>query len=121
MPVFHEVSDTKIFEVSPPPELHRMLGAVNTIINYCNNDDQCKRDIEQWIKECYVEKKVTKKGCFFRGNACKKLLDSVDKLRSKKNIHHIKYVQLLQDLKNVIHDCFGNELKPSFEKIIEHF
>ena len=61
------------------------------------------------------------KACSFEGNACKKLLDSVDKLRSKKNIHHIKYVQLLQDLKNVIYGCFGNELKPSFEKSIENF
>lgn len=42
-------------------------------------------------------------------------------LRSKKNIHLIKYVQLLNDLKDVIHDCFGNLLRSTFEKSIENF
>lgn len=33
----------------------------------------------------------------------------------------MKYVQLLEDLKNVIHDCFGNYLEPTFDKSIEKF
>ena len=121
MPVFHEISDRKILDLLPPPELHLMLGAVNSIINHICNDEQCKTDADQWIKECFVERKVTYHGCSLEGNACKKLLNSIDTLRSKNNIFVMKYVQLLKDLKDVIHDCFGNDLKPKFARSIEKF
>ena len=121
MPVFHEISDRKILDLLPPPELHLMLGAVNSIINHICNDEQCKTDADQWIKECFVERKVTYHGCSLEGNSCKKLLNSIDTLRSKNNIFLMKYVQLLEDLKDVIHDCFGNDLKPKFARSIEKF
>lgn len=121
MPVFHEITDKRILDLLPPPELHLMLGAVNSIISHICNDEHCKKDADEWIKECYVERKVTYHGCSLEGNSCKKLLNSLDSLRSKKNIFLMKYVQLLEDLKNVIHDCFGNYLEPTFDKSIEKF
>lgn len=120
-PIFSEgfTGLTHVLEILTPPELHLMLGEVNKIIEFALAE--CPLVILSWIKKCSVQRQITKSGPSFNGNACKKLLDNLDSLRASSTIECLKYVQALQDFKNVVHHCFGEILRPSYEINIEKF
>lgn len=108
-----------ILEIMPPPELHLLLGVVNTIFNHMLAEYE---DISlAWAKSCHVVREVRNGNSGFNGNSCKKLLDKVDDLRAICPIGCLKFVQVLQAFHSVVKACFSTELEPNYERSIKDF
>lgn len=105
-PIFSGNPDKLIIEIIPPPELHLMLVVVNTLYNYMLKEFQ--HDAEEWVKSCNVSKDLVNGASAFAGNACKTLLNKIDILREKCNIHCLKYVKCFSDFSNFVNSCFFN-------------
>lgn len=120
LPVFSMLDPCKeIIEIIPPPELHLLLGGVNTIFNKMLIDFESVS--LEWAKICNVERSFTHGSLSFEGNQCKKLIDNVDKLRAICGIDSLKFVKAFESLKKVVDSCFSSKLKDTFEKDIEEF
>ncbi|KAJ8671941.1 hypothetical protein QAD02_003200 [Eretmocerus hayati] len=79
-PLFTGEDETEVIARIPPPELHIMLGAFDTL--YKNMLLMFPDESIQWAKDCHVMRQVTHGGePAFAGNACRKLLKNVDLLR----------------------------------------
>lgn len=109
----------RFIDIVPPPELHLMLGVVNTIYDHIH--DAFNNEALAWAKSCNVEKSVTQAGAGFNGNACKKLLDRLDVLRASCPIGCLKFVKALDDFQSVVKSCFGQHLDPNFEISLLNF
>lgn len=118
-PIFTGNPDTLIIEIIPPPELHLMLGVVNTLYNHMLKEFQ--HDAEEWAKSCNVSKDFVHGASAFAGNACKTLLNRIDILRAKCNIHCLKYVKCFSDFSNVVNSCFSTFLDEKFEVYVSQF
>lgn len=109
----------KILNYIPPPELHLLLGAVNTIF------DKMSAEFEgvslMWAKQCNVSKACAYGNYAFVGNDCNKLLNSLDILDSMKILGVCKYVELLRNLKKVVDGCFSVRLDPEFKDYLKSF
>ena len=124
-PVVKREKNTKIIDIIPPPELHLMIGVVNTLVNHMQ---QKFEDITHlWIKSCGVERQITHGGSGFNGNSCKDLLEAKNTEKLKKfceeneNDECLKYVSVFESFKDVVDDCFSNELKPTYAESIMKF
>lgn len=112
--------DTNVMDIiPPPPELHLMIGVVNTIFEHMLV--AFNKETLQWAKSCNVEKSITHAGAGFNGNACKKLLEKLDVLRANSPIGCLKFVETLDRFHLVVKACFGQTLDPNFEKHINDF
>ena len=104
-----------ILELVPPPELHLMMGPVNTLYNalekVCDNSDE-------WLKSCHV-KRSDYHGGAFEGNDCRKLLKKVDWLR--KNTQNDIFSDAFQSFNDVVASCYGSQLAENYEDKIERF
>ncbi|KAJ8672281.1 hypothetical protein QAD02_003540 [Eretmocerus hayati] len=79
-PLFTGEDETEVIARIPPPELHIMLGAFDTL--YKNMLLMFPGESIQWAKDCHVMRQVTHGGePAFAGNACRKLLNNVGLLR----------------------------------------
>ena len=118
-PISSGDKNTKILDIIPPPELHLMLGVVNTMVDKMSVEfEQITND---WIKESNVKREVTHGGTGFNGNSCKILLSKIDILRTKSNLQCLKYVNAFSSFKNVVHDCFGSALNAHYMRSIDKF
>lgn len=119
-PIFSGDKDMKLLKIVPPTELHLMLGVVNTVVNKIETDFE--EEANSWIKQCQVKREFTSgSGSTFNGNACKILLEKIDILRASCSIGCLQYVDVMQKFNNVVHDCFGMQLRSSYEKSIDAF
>lgn len=118
-PIFTGQDETLILDIIPPPELHLLLGAVNTI--YKSMLTECETDSLAWAKKCNVNREFVHGSPAFVGNACKKLLEKVDVLRSLSCINCVKYVQCFKDLQIVVDSFFSINLKSNNTKSIDDF
>lgn len=118
-PAIGNVDDTRIIDIVTPPELHLMLGAVDTLYNhmFAKFEDQ----ILVWTKQCNVTREVTRGGSGFNGNSCKMLLTKLDSLRAMCPIGCLPYIKALDDFRLVVKSCFGEVLDPNFSNHIENF
>ncbi|CAH1105875.1 unnamed protein product [Psylliodes chrysocephalus] len=114
-PIFHGSKDSKILYLVPPPELHLLLGGVNTIVNHMFGDFE--KDAANWIKKCNVQREVRQGGAAFTGNSCKILLSKVDLLRANCELGCLS----LDCLGRVVHECFGMILRPNYKSAIADF
>lgn len=112
-------TDTAVLNIIPPPELHLLLGVVNTIFNHMLKEYNV--EALAWATRCHVQQQVTKKGTGFNGNGCETLLQNVDALRATCPVGCLKFVQALHDFKLVVSSCFGNVLDPPYVNHIEKF
>ncbi|KAJ6646662.1 Helicase required for RNAi-mediated heterochromatin assembly 1, partial [Pseudolycoriella hygida] len=121
MPLFTGASnlDERFIDIIPPPELHLMLGVVNTIYDHIHG--AFNNEALAWAKSCNVEKSVTQAGTGFNGNARKKLLEKLDILRAICPVGCLKFVKALEDFHSVVKSCFGQNLDPNFEKNLNDF
>lgn len=119
MPVFSGDSDQLILDIITPPELHLMIGVVNTI--YDHMIKEFNEDALQWAKACNVDRDVTYSGSSFNGNSCKRLLNKIDVLRANCSIGCVKFVKCLDDFGSVVSACFGKRLHSDFVEKIEAF
>lgn len=118
-PVFTGDDDKLILDIIPPPELHLMIGVVNSIYNHMLKESN--ESALLWAKSCHVERDVTNGGTSFNGNSCKKLLNNVDLLRSICPISCLKFVRTFDDFQIVVKSCFGKNLDPEFKSHIDTF
>ncbi|KAJ6637216.1 Protein doublesex [Pseudolycoriella hygida] len=79
-PIFSANPDKPIIDIIPPPELHLMLGVVNTIFDRIAYEFNA--EALAWAKTCNVERDIRNGNAGFNGNSCKKLLQKVDVLRA---------------------------------------
>lgn len=113
------MNSTQIIDIIPPPELHLMLGVVNTI--YKHMLGEFKYESLEWAKVCNVSREFVHGAPAFPGNSCKLLLEKTDKLRQLCSIGCLKYVKCFQDFAVVIESCFSTTLKPNYLDSIETF
>ena len=114
------IVDEKILFFIPPPELHLLLGAANTIF------DKMSAEYESvslaWAKKCNVSTRCTHGSRHaFIGNDCNKLLNSIDIWDSMSCLGICKYVEVLRKLKKVVDGCFSVILDPKFKEFIKSF
>lgn len=108
----------KILFFIPPPQLHLLLGATNTIFDkMCVENETVSLE---WAKKCNASRKSTE-GNFasFVGNDCDKLLKNIDCLESMKCFELCKYVEVLRKLKKVVNGCFSVNLDPQYKEYIQ--
>lgn len=117
-PIVSKTNDEmNVIELFPPPELHLMLGVVTSI--YMSLEKLFPDTAKRWLTSNHLEKNLGRAA--FQGNQCKKLLDSIDYLRSICDIGAVKYVSALKSFNDVVLSCFGIELKPDFKDKINKF
>lgn len=124
-PIVEIPSNKSILDVIPPPELHLLIGVVNTIINKMT--EIWKEEMEEWVRHCNVQREFVHGGWTeFEGNSCKTLIKNVDYLRAianrnEQNADCLLFVGALQSFNKVVDDCFGVQLKETFETSIDKF
>lgn len=118
-PLFTFKEDRLFLDIIPPPELHLMLGVVNTIFSHMLKEYE--QESLTWASACYVQREITHGVPAFKGNSCKKLLNNIDLLRSAQNLGVLKYVKAFDTFKKVVEACFGNNLEEGYKSRIEDF
>jgi hypothetical protein len=118
-PVFFGENDELILDIIPPPELHLMLGVVNTLFNHMASE--FSDAAWEWAKACNVERDVTNGGTGFNGNSCKTLLNKIDILRSGCPIGCLKFVRTFDNFRLVVKACFSTDLDPQYATHINNF
>lgn len=119
LPVFVGDENTLILDLIPPPELHLLLGAVNTLFTHMLkvNEKICLK----WAEKCNVQRQCVYGSPTFAGNACKILLEKVDILDGFKCLECVKFVDTFRKLKKVVNGCFSMKLDPNFVSFIREF
>ncbi|CAH0547097.1 unnamed protein product [Brassicogethes aeneus] len=118
-PLFSCAQETPVLQIIPPPELHLMLGVVNTLFGHMMKEFEAES--LAWAKACHAQREVTHGGHGFKGNSCRRLLSNVDVLRAKKKLGLLKYVKAFEDFNEVVKACFGNNLDENFATYINIF
>lgn len=118
-PVIQTGQDTLILDVIPPPELHLLLGVVNTL--FSNMMEEFKTEADNWAERCHVEQEMTHGSPSFKGNSCRVLLNNTDLLRSICSLGCLKYVDAFEKFNEVVKSCFTMDLDPKFAKCIDKF
>lgn len=117
LPLLKGDPNDRIIDILPPPELHLLLGPVNTIYNALVKEWP---DALNWAIRCHVEREAMHGGSF-NGNSCNILLSKVDILRSMAPLHCLKYVACFDAFKAVVSACYGQFLHPDYVKLINVF
>ena len=101
----------------PPPELHLLLGPVNTMYN---GIEKVWPGVTEWSSKHNVIRSEYHGG-MFEGNECRKLLKNIDSLWTLCPDEHSGYAQALEDFNEVVASCYGYDLEPDFEEKIAQF
>ena len=111
--------NTPVIEVLPPPELHLLIGPVNTLYDGLEN---VWPQSEEWLALCNV-KKSEYHGGKFEGNDSRKLLKKVDQLEGlcPTNGKVKKFAKTFMALNDVVSACYGFELAPDYQSKIRMF
>ena len=115
--VKHEDEDVEVIDILVPPELHLLIGVVNTLYSHMI---KVWPQANIWPKKCYVEKEAMHGGAF-NGNSCMTLLNNVDLLRSMCPIQCLRFVELFSLFKSIVKSCFSTTLLPDFRDHIHDF
>ena len=75
---------------------------------------------KKWLKDNSIQREDYRNGQL-NGNACKKLLEKLENLRSQVPRRLGKYIEALSLFNDVRKSCFGQDLLPSFKLDIERF
>ena len=112
--------NTPVIEVLPPPELHLLIGPVNTLYDGL---EKVWPQSEDWLKICNV-KKTDYHGGSFEGNDSRALLKKVDQLERfcpSNNPKVKKFAVAFKALNDVVSACYGFELAPDYDDKISKF
>ncbi|CAH0547206.1 unnamed protein product [Brassicogethes aeneus] len=96
-----------------PPELHFLLGTVNTLYN--NLLKAPPEVCNQWTTLCHIQREVIHEGSF-TGNSCKKLLINLDYLDKNLPINLLPYMTCLKAFNDVTKSTFKVTLDPNYKK-----
>ena len=101
----------------PPPELHLLMGPVNTLYVQLL---KISPDCERWSKHLHL-KREDYHGGLFNGNDCRKLLKNVSILEEIAPPKSVEFVTTFKAFNKVVEACYGRYLSPNFKEMIEHF
>ena len=118
-PLIETSVDKSFLEIIPPPELHLMLGVVNTLFSHLISGFE--QEALKWAELCNVQREITHGSPAFKGNSCKILLNKVDLLRTNCSLGCLKFVEAFQSLNKIVKACFSVNLDPDFTKYIAEF
>lgn len=128
-----------ILDRAPPPALHLTLGIVNDAVKRLEQID--RKLVKGWLKHVHL-KRSKQWGGHIDGNGCRVLLDHLSymkeiasgRLDSLDPMEEIVFreidikmsevlliVSMLESFAQVMHDCFGHELRDSYETSIATF
>ena len=113
----HPEKETTILKLIPPPELHLLIGVVNTIYRAMI---AAWPEGSKWFDLCYCHREGMHSGTF-TGNTCKVLLNKVDILASICPMHILPFVAAFRAFKRVVVSCFGYHLNATLKEDIEMF
>ena len=108
---------TDVLSVIPPPELHLLIGPVNTLYNELS---RIWDGSESWIKACNV-KRTEYHGGSFAGNDSRMLLKNVAKLKNLCPEYCTPFVQAFEAFNSVVSSCYGKTLLPDYVTNLEYF
>ena len=74
----------------------------------------------EWLQDNHIQRQDYRNG-ELNGNACKKVLKKLDKLRKKVPKRLLKFVAALEKFEIVRTSCFGQVLDPNFKTHIANF
>jgi len=120
-PIIHldEIDESlPVVNLVPPPELHLLSGPLNTIYN--GMKELFPVECEQWLGACHVQREGIHGGSF-TGNASRKLLLNVDKLRAIAPLNCLPFVETLHHFNSVVTGCYGFDLVEDYEQRIRLF
>ena len=100
-----------------PPELHLVIGPVNT---FYDSLEQVWPRSEDWLKLCYI-KKVEYHGGKFEGNNSRALFKKFDQLEGLCPLTSEKVFECLQGLEYIVAACYGYELAVDYVTKIKKF
>ena len=108
---------TLIILLVPPPELHLLLGPVNTL-----NEALSKLwpPCEQWIQKLHIKRDEYHGGAF-NGNDCRKLIKNVSVLEDIPPPEFHGFVDTFKSFDNVVKSCYGKELASNYKRTIYEF
>lgn len=116
-PILKHDDSTPIIDIIPPPELHLMMGTVNTLYNGLL---KIWPEAKRWPDACHVARECLHGGTF-NGNSSKKLLENVPKLRDICPPEAIVFADTFDAFSMVVDDCFGNQLSEDYQANINRF
>ena len=101
-----------------PPEMHLMTGTVNNTLASIDKEWLPKNSLDNWISDVKLER-----GQFgLNGNSARDLLNKhLSDLEDSVPLSCLKYVRILQALKEVKDACFSKELLPWYRQSIAKF
>jgi hypothetical protein len=110
-------NEKSVLELIPPPELHLLIGPVNTMYFGLK---KVWTDCDKWLKKCNVQQEAMHGGSF-NGNNCRTLLKKIDDLQAMCPIQCLPYVAAFRSFSKVVSSCYSNDLNPDFENHILDF
>lgn len=123
MPISMLPSLSEIVSYVAPPALHLLLGIFAWLFGHLCN---AFAGAEEWPKMLYLLREGYHGGKY-NGNACRKMLKNIHLLeellaaqkvsRSKTKLF-LLYISCFKALNNVVRDCFGKKLYPTWKKSI---
>ena len=108
---------TLILRVVPPPELHLLIGPVNTIYDELS---KVWPDCEEWIKRLSI-KREDYHGGQFNGNDSRKLMKNISILEEFAPSKVNPFIETFKAFNEVIKSCYGTNLFPNYKELIKNF
>ena len=100
----------------PPPELHLLIGPVNTIYDAMN---KVWPGSEVWLKKVNVKREEYHGGSF-NGNDSRMLLKNFSSV--EESSPSVKgYIDTFNSFNEVVKSCYGTEMLPDYEEKIKQF
>ena len=117
LPILKGDDNDRVIDILPPPELHLLLGPVNTLFKAMERE---WTDALTWADSCHVSREALHGGQF-NGNSCHALLNKLDLLRSMCRLHCLKHLQCFEAFRQVVQSCYGHRLNPDYREHIQRF
>ena len=106
-----------ILQLIPPPELHLLIGPVNTIYEAMNKVWPVS---DEWLARLNVKREEYHGGSF-NGNESLKLLKNLSLLEELSPPSVKGYIDTLNSFNEVIVSCYGTKLLPNYTEKFKEF
>ena len=117
-PILNNTEEDTSYKGHPPPELHLLIGPVNTTYKGLEN---VWPESEKWLKAFNV-KQTDYHGGSYAGNKSCRLLNNVERLKAlSPNKTVDKFVLVFQKFNTVVSSCYGDQLSQGYAEDINSF
>ena len=117
-PLLQVADDELILLLIPPPELHLLMGAFNTLYKEMK---KIWPAVDTWTEKLYMKPTGFHGSDNFIGGDCYRALRNIDLLAAMCPLVILPFVEALRKLLLVVESCFGAVLQPRFRDHISAF